>query len=73
MTGDELKAIRKDLGLTQGEFLRAVGMLNKNSDVIQRLNAKSKLRKLEAPGAAVPPALADKANDLWLRRGGCGS
>lgn len=72
MTGEQLLGIRTHLGMSQGEFVRALGMA-KDAHPIARLNAKSKLRKLEMPDATVPPDIAEKATDLWLRRGGCGS
>lgn len=77
MTGEELVTIRKDIGLSQGEFLQALGMIplvcQTDDERIRRMNAKSKLRKWEMPEAIVPADVAEKATDLWLRRGGCGS
>lgn len=73
MKGEQLLGIRTHLGMSQGEFANALGMIPEGSGGLRRLNAKSKLRKLEMPDATVPPDIADRATDLWLRRGGCGS
>ena len=72
MTGRELRELRRALGLSQGEFLRAVGMLPDrpcitDDDNIRRLNAKASLRKMEK-GAPVPPAVAEKARALMEGR-----
>lgn len=64
MTGRELRELRRALGLSQGEFLRAVGMLKETDHAIRRLNAKTSLRKMEKSGASVPPAVAEKARAL---------
>lgn len=64
MTGRELRELRRMLGMTQGEFLRAVGMLKDTDHTIRRLNAKTSLRKMEKNGAPVPPAVAEKARAL---------
>lgn len=77
MTGEQLLGIRTHLGLSQGGFLKALGLVYEGVTAdetrIRRLNAKSKLRKWEMPEAVVPADIAEKATDLWLRRGGCGS
>jgi len=77
MTGEQLLGIRTHLGLSQGEFLQALGMVplvcQTDDERIRRMNAKAKLRKWEMPDAVIPDYIAHKAEDLWLRRGGCGS
>lgn len=77
MTGEQLLGIRTHLGLSQGDFLKALGLIplvcQTDDERIRRMNAKSKLRKWEMPDANVPPDIAEKAAELWLKRGGCGS
>lgn len=68
MTGREIKDIRCALGMSQGEFLRAVGMLKDTDHTIRRLNAKTSLRKMEKNGAPVPPSVAEKARALMEGR-----
>jgi hypothetical protein len=74
MTGAELLSLRKSLGMSQGIFLKAMGLLPDGTPTsAERRNEKGRLRKWEAPGAIVPEDIAERANELWLKRGGCGS
>lgn len=68
MTGRELKDIRRALGMSQGEFLRALGLAPEaeaiaNYDHVQWLNLKGRLRKMER-STEVMPVVADKARAL---------
>lgn len=78
MTGEQLLGIREALGMSRAEFLRALGLLqvehsHAEQDRMHRMNVKAKLAKWERESVLVPSFIADRATDLWLRRGGCGS
>lgn len=78
MKGEELLGIREALGMSRAEFLRVLSLLqvehsHTEQDRMHRMNVKAKLAKWERGSAVIPDFIADRATDLWLRRGGCGS